>query len=162
APPVSTNASAGPIVARAILTVRSPWMQYSEARRHRGVGRSMQRAGCLHATRGVALDADIHASAAEGEIVQCQGFPPGGKHRRIRFHQPGIADTQSAETIEQALQVAAGACEEVADVVARRLGAHIERRLERATAEVGSEPCRGIDLTAYACGGDRPRCDTHR
>src|SRR6516165_2666348 len=75
-PPMSTNESAGPIVARATLTMRSPWLQYSETRRPPVCG-SMQHAGQSHGTGGIALDADIHTLAADPHIVQRQRFPAG-------------------------------------------------------------------------------------
>src|SRR6516162_24106 len=156
-PPLRTNASAEAIVARATLTMRSPWTEYSETGRRRGVGRSLRHAGQSHDPRGIALDADVHALATEGEVVQCQGLPPGRQYRCVRFYQPGLADAQSAETVEQALQITARAGDEIAGIVARRFGAHVEGWLERAAREVGGKPGGGIGITANGRRGDRSR-----
>ena len=92
----------------------------------------MRRAGQLHGAGGVALDANVHAAATEPEVVQRQRFPAGRQQRRVRLDEPGIADAQAAEAVQQALQVAPGAGEEIAGVVAGRFGAYVEGRLERA------------------------------
>src|SRR5215469_12082309 len=68
--PMSSNASAGAVVARATLTVSSPWREYSETRRRQGARRSMYRAGQSHHPGGIARDTDIQALPAESEVVQ--------------------------------------------------------------------------------------------
>ena len=97
-----------------------------------------------HDAGGIARDADIHALAAEAQIAQRQRSPARRQDGRIRLHETGLADAQSAEAVDQALQISAGAREEVPDIVAGRLRAHVERRRERAAGEVGGKPGRGI------------------
>src|SRR2546430_9865558 len=63
---------------------------------------------------------------------------------RSRFDEPRLANAQSAEAVDEVLQVSPGARKKIPDIVAGRLGAYVERRLERAAAEIGGEPGRGI------------------
>src|SRR5437763_11719494 len=94
--------------------------------------RSMHPARQPHHAGGIARDADIHALAAEGQIAQGERIPARRKDGRIRLDEPRLADAQSAEAVDQTLQISAGARQEVLDIVTGRLGAYVERRLERA------------------------------
>src|SRR5207245_21101 len=88
-------------------------------------------------------------------------FQVAGRTGAYASMSPLLANAQTAESVDQALQVSRRARKEVSGVVAGRFGAHVERRLERAAGEIGSEPGRGIGAATDRVGGDRPLCNAH-
>jgi hypothetical protein len=62
-------------------------------------------AGQPRHAHGIALDADIHALAAEGQVAQRQRLPARGKNGCIRFDEPLLTNAQTTESVDQALQV---------------------------------------------------------
>src|SRR5882762_9299101 len=68
-----------------------------------------------HHAGGIARDTDIQALAAEAQVAQRQRSPAGRQNRRIRFDEPRLADAQSAEAVDEVLQVSPGARKKVPD-----------------------------------------------